>query len=80
MMMTITDDKIANPLNFYKIPDEVELDKTLTVEEKIKILTNWLNDVELRETAEAENMPSVHNSRGHPIEQIEKLLRKYRSE
>ncbi|PJD93412.1 MAG: hypothetical protein CK424_02485 [Legionella sp.] len=78
--MTITDDKIANPLNFYKIPDEVALDKTLTVEEKIKILTNWLNDIELRETAEAENMPSIHNSRGHHIEQIERLLRQYRAE
>ncbi len=78
--MTITGDKIANPLNFYKIPDEVDLDKTLTVEEKIKVLTNWLNDIELRETAEAENMRSVHSSRGNHIEQIEKLLRQYRSE
>lgn len=77
--MTLSEEKIANPLNHYSTPDEVDNDVGLSTEEKIKVLTNWLNDIELREVAEAENMPSVHNSRGHFISQIESLLRKYRS-
>jgi hypothetical protein len=63
--MELTEKKIANPLNFYKTPDEVDQDSTLSQEDKIKILTNWLNDIELRELAEGENMPSVYDSRGH---------------
>lgn len=77
--MDSPEQKIANPLNFYQTPEEVDSDAALTTEQKIKVLTNWLNDIELREVAESENMPSVHNSRGHYIQQIEALLRKYRS-
>lgn len=75
--MTIVEKKIANPLNFYHKPEEVDQDATLSVEEKIKVLTSWLNDIELREVAEGENMPSVQHSQGHYIKQIESLLRKY---
>lgn len=77
--MTLSEEKIANPVNFYETPDEVDHDQTLSTEEKIKVLTNWLNDIELREVAEAENMPSIHNSIGHYIKQIEALLRKYQA-
>lgn len=77
--MGLSEEKIANPLNYYKTPEEVDSDASLTTEQKIKVLTNWLNDIELREVAEAENMPSVHNSSGHYIQQIEALLRKYHS-
>ena len=77
--MHSAEQKIANPLNFYKTPEEVDNDAVLTIEQKIKVLTNWLNDIELREIAEAENMSSMHNSRGHYIQQIEALLRKYQS-
>lgn len=77
--MGLPEEKIANPLNYYKTPEEVDGDVSLSTDQKIKVLTNWLNDIELREVAEAENMPSVHNSQGHYIQQIEALLRKYRS-
>ncbi|MCR9192120.1 MAG: hypothetical protein NXI01_05600 [Gammaproteobacteria bacterium] len=78
--MTSKEQKIANPMNYYKMPDEIEHDTSLSTDDKIKVLTNWLDDIQLRETAESENMPSIHNSRGHHIEQIAKLLRKYRGE
>ncbi|HVT61961.1 MAG TPA: hypothetical protein VHD33_00530 [Legionellaceae bacterium] len=80
--MTLTEKKIANPLNFYRMPGEVEADDTLSMEEKIKVWTSWLNDIELRENAEAENMPSkehfeAQSSSGHYIAVIETYLRKY---
>lgn len=75
--MTIAEKKIANPLNYYATPEELDQDDTLSVEEKIKALDSWLYDIQLRETAEAENMPSVNNSTGHFVKQIENLLRKY---
>jgi len=79
-LMTSTEQKISNPMNYYNMPDEIEHDTTLSTDDKIKVLTNWLDDIQLRETAESENMPSIHNSHGHYIEQIAKLLRKYRGE
>lgn len=74
--MNTTVDKIANPLNFYKTPQEVEHDDTIDTEEKIKILTNWLDDINLRQIAEAENMLTTHESKDH-VATIERLLRKY---
>jgi hypothetical protein len=75
--MTLSEEKIANPVDFYDKPEEVDQDNTLSKEEKIKVLTNWRNDIELREVAEAENMRSIHNSSDHYIQKIESLLRKY---
>lgn len=77
--MTTAEKKIANPLNYYASPEELAQDDTLSVEEKIKALDSWLYDIQLRETAEGENMPSIHNSAGHFVKQIESLLRKYQS-
>lgn len=74
--MSIIQDKIANPLNFYKNPLEVDADKSASRDEKIKILLSWLNDIELRHIAEAENMPSTHESYDHVVT-IERLLREY---
>lgn len=71
-------DKIANPLNFYKNPIDVDKDNELSQEEKIKVLENWLNDINLRQIAEAENMSSPHSSRYHMAE-IEQLLRQYQN-
>lgn len=74
--MSIKENKIANPLNFYSQPSEVEQDNELTVDDKIKVLTNWLDDIRLRETAEAENMPNIEQSRTY-IAEIEHLLHQY---
>jgi len=78
--MSLLTKKISNPLNFYKNPHQVEEDSDLSIENKIKVLTNWLNDIELRETAENENMRDnqklPHNSSNVLV--IERLLKKYK--
>ena len=71
--------KIANPLKFYQRAIEVERDKELSTEDKIKVLTSWLDDIHLRQTAESENMPSTHEPNYHTAE-VERLLNKYKSE
>ncbi len=70
-------DKIANPLNFYKTPIEVEQDDGLSIEEKIKLLMNWLDDISLRQVAEAENMPAINETRYYAAE-VRLLLEKYK--
>lgn len=69
-------EKIADPLKFYNKPGEVENDPLLSVDEKIKLLTNWLNDITLRQTADNENMLAPHATRFY-TEEVEKLLRQY---
>lgn len=76
--MSVIEDKISNPLNFYKNPHEVDEDNTLTIEDKIKVLTSWLNDIELRQTAEAENMRGDRDTSRNGVAAIERLLRKYK--
>jgi len=72
-------EKISNPLNFYENPEDVEKDEALTVEEKIKVLTSWLDDIKLRQIAEAENMQSYHQNHYHMAE-VERLLFKFQQE
>jgi len=72
-------EKIASPLNFYTIPQEVEKDDGLSIEEKIKLLKNWLDDIKLRQIAEAENMPPAQETRYYMAD-VERLLLKYESE
>ncbi|WP_133129369.1 hypothetical protein [Legionella yabuuchiae] len=74
--MITAKDKIANPVKFYTTPREVELDDELSVDEKIKVLTNWLDDINLRITAESENMPAHEETRFYMAE-VERLLHKY---
>jgi len=49
-----------------------------SLEEKIKTLDNWLNDIELRQHAEEENMPSLHELRDE-VDTLRRLLRTYRT-
>ena len=77
--MNKAQDKISNPLNFYKTPSEVESDDELSIAEKIKLLVNWIDDIKLRQIAEAENMTSSHETRYYMAE-VERLLHKYQSE
>lgn len=72
-------DKIANPLNYYTTPVEVAFDEELSIEDKVTLLTNWLDDIQLRQTAEAENMPTTHHTRYYAGEVL-RLLNKYRTE
>ncbi len=69
-------DKIASPFEFYKHPKDVEQDNSLTDVEKIVLLQNWLDDIELRQTAEAENMQSNKSTKYH-LAEIKELLNKY---
>jgi uncharacterized protein involved in tellurium resistance len=77
--MSDVDEKIANPLNFYNKPSDVELDNGLSRIEKIKILENWLNDIELRETAQSENMCAMDDVLDeNDVIIIERLLHHYK--
>ncbi|KTD21087.1 Uncharacterised protein [Legionella londiniensis] len=77
--MSIVEDKIANPLKFYNRPIEVEYDSDLSLEDKIKLLTNWLDDIRLRQIAEAENMVDGEQPPTY-IAEVEHLLHKYQVE
>lgn len=76
--MSLTEEKIANPLNFYRHPQEVKQDNSLTTDEKIKVLTSWLNDIELCQNAEAEYMLADKETTRDNVAIIEKLLRGYK--
>ncbi len=71
-------EKIADPLRFYKKPIEVDEDGELSISEKIKVLTSWLDDIFLRQIAESENMIAPHESHYHTAE-VERLLQKYKT-
>ncbi|GGI90033.1 hypothetical protein [Legionella impletisoli] len=73
-------DKIANPLKFYTTPSEVELDSELSVDEKVKLLINWLDDINLRIIAESENMPAREEETRFYMAEVERLLHKYQHE
>lgn len=77
--MNIEQDKIANPLNYYTLPSEVDADKNLSLDQKITLLKNWLDDIHLRQTAEAENMRAPENGRTY-IAEVERLLQQYQAE
>lgn len=77
--MSVSEEKIANPLNFYKKPSDVAHDTTLSLEEKIKTLDNWLNDIELREVADEENMLPMDQERHQEVDFLRRLLRTYRT-
>jgi hypothetical protein len=77
--MNTTAEKIANPLNFYQHPNEVEGDSELSIDDKIKLLENWLDDIKLRQIAEEENMPPPEETRYY-LGDVEALLQKYKIE
>ena len=76
--MNKNNDKIANPLDYYKHPSEVDHDDELNIEDKVKLLINWLDDIKLRQTAESENMPPAHESRFYAAD-VERFLHKYQA-
>lgn len=81
-MSSISEKKIANPLNFYDDPSDVAHDRNLSLEGKIKTLDNWLNDIDLRGVADEENMPEAQEDRQSQYEQVDylrRLLRTYRA-
>lgn len=69
-------EKIASPVEHYDNPIDVDKDSSLSKEEKITLLQNWLDDINLRQTADAENMPGHVESR-YRIAEIKQLLSKY---
>jgi hypothetical protein len=77
--MSISEKKVANPLNFYKKPSDVAHDRHLSLENKIKTLDNWLNDIELQQVAEEENMPGDHENQREQVDYLRRLLRTYRA-
>jgi hypothetical protein len=80
--MSISEKKIANPLNFYDEPADVAHDRNLSLEGKIKTLDNWLDDINLRQLADEENMPEAYQGQHEQREQVDylrRLLRTYRA-
>jgi|GEM_PF-3342371 len=77
--MSIQEQKIANPLKFYSEPEDVAHDKHLSLEEKIKVLDNWLNDIDLHAIADDENMQGKFKDRRQHVDYLRRLLRTYRA-
>lgn len=77
--MSESEDKVANPLNFYQSPSDVAHDRGLSLDEKIKTLDNWLNDIELQDIADEENMLAAHQEKRQQIDFLRRLLRTYRA-
>ncbi|MCH9756028.1 MAG: hypothetical protein K0U37_02400 [Gammaproteobacteria bacterium] len=77
--MSISKEKIANPLNFYKKPSDVAHDRKLSLDNKIKTLDNWLNDIELQHVAAEENMPGEREDQREQVDYLRRLLRTYRA-
>lgn len=77
--MSISDKKVANPLNFYNTPTDVAHDRNLSLDNKIKTLDNWLNDIELQHVAEEENMLSARQEQYEQVDYLRRLLRTYRA-
>jgi hypothetical protein len=77
--MDTTAEKISNPMKFYRHPDEVKQDDSLTRDEKITLLLNWQDDEKLKSIATDENMlPPKSNEKSY-MACIEKLLSYYQS-
>jgi hypothetical protein len=79
IIMSISEKKVANPLNFYNTPTDVAHDRNLSLNNKIKTLDNWLNDIELQHVAEEENMLSTRQEQYEQVDYLRRLLRTYRA-
>ncbi|KTD42222.1 hypothetical protein [Legionella parisiensis] len=66
--------KIANPIKFYKHPNEVMEDKVLSNSDKIKVLESWLDDIKLKLIAEDEGMCSTLSKPKYYVAEINCLL------
>ncbi len=77
--MSNSEQKISNPLNFYNEPSDVAHDTGLSLEEKIKTLDNWLNDIEQQDVADAENMALPRYDTREEVDYLRRLLRTYRA-
>ncbi len=77
--MSISEKKIANPLNFYDKPSDVAHDRNLSLENKIKTLDNWINGIELQHIAEEENMLGSRQEQREQVDYLRRLLRTYRA-
>jgi hypothetical protein len=71
-------DKIGNPTKYYHHPDEVKKDRSLSTEDKIKVLENWLDDINLKLMAEDENMPSTVEGAPNYTKEINEILGQYK--
>ncbi|MBA2710295.1 MAG: hypothetical protein H0U57_06880 [Tatlockia sp.] len=71
-------DKIGNPTKYYKHPDEVKNDRALTTKDKIILLENWLDDINLKLVAEDENMPCTVEAPKNYTNEIKEILANYK--
>ncbi len=69
-------EKIANPTKFYRHPEEVKKDISLDLEDKIKLLENWLDDIKLNLIAKEKDLLEADGNQNYTKE-IEGLLAVY---
>lgn len=69
--------KIGNPIKFYHHPNELDKDASLSNEEKIIALENWLDDIKLKLIAEDESMSCTLSAPEYYTHEILCLLKKY---
>ncbi len=70
-------EKIGIPIKFYHHPNELDKDSSLSREEKVKALENWLDDIRLKLIAEDENMGCTFPAPRYFTSEIMSLLEKY---
>lgn len=71
-------DRVANPTKFYRHPEEVKKDPSLSDAEKIILFENWLDDIKLKLIAEEENMSSTIDGPKYYIKEINEILSQYK--
>jgi hypothetical protein len=73
-MQVDVDTAVFNPASIFKTPDEILRDEkiALTPEQKLRALQTWKLDIQLRRTAEEENMHSNQDDQDVALE--EKIL------
>lgn len=73
--MTDFDKAMRDPTLVFKQPSDVLADKSLSKEQKIKILTQWEYDARELSVAEEENMPAKFGDEANMLNRIHEALR-----
>jgi hypothetical protein len=74
--MSSKEDRVADPVNYYNRPSDVENDTELSTTEKIILLHNWIDDINLRLKATEENMPGKQDEQLY-FQEAKRLLEHY---
>ena len=72
-----SNEKISKPFEVYKNPEEVLLDQSLTIENKLELVKNWKDYFAQKSAAASEGMPNEAESDGllTAISHVERKLK-----